>query len=392
MTFFTQAEDVYFLALALLAPLLGMATFLALLKQHGLAHLGGLRDALVFFFAPFGPSLMLVIKRLDGEVIVLYDKDIEYYETGKGVVVDAGDTQYVTHFKFDRAPLIALTDARAPPGIPSPFGVTWRAILGWGACWVASFIGMEFTFLEDLLLGYMPSPASWVALLLCIVYAVLMFAYVLPRTYTPSIRLAGFVEGGVSENFTVLKPSCSPWDNTSVDECVEMWGGRIEILLTKKVEEALKKLVSETKSPTLAAAILNKLVRYEDLKKSIRLLRLEKLSIQEAAKEHIVASPWRYLQRVTISKLIVWAFFFALGTVVGYVFGSSWAVSPTPPPWYNESATTAAMVTPAQPPPPPTPTQTPTVTPAPPPTITPTQTPTVTPAPPPPPPTNTTQT
>ena len=78
--FFTQAEDVYFFALALLAPVLGILTFLTLLRHHGLAHLCSLRDALVFFFAPFGPNIMLVIKRFDGKVAVLYDKDIEYYD------------------------------------------------------------------------------------------------------------------------------------------------------------------------------------------------------------------------------------------------------------------------------------------------------------------------
>ena len=387
-SFFSQPDDIYFFALTVFAPIIGLLIFLSLLMRHGFAHLRGLREAVAFFFAPFGPNIMLVVKGIDNSVTVLYDSDIEIYKTSKGLVVNTGDLQYVTTYSIERFPLVSLGDARAPPGIPSPFGVAWRVILGWGSCWTAGFIGMEFTFLEDLLLGYIPSPASWISLMLCILYAVLLFAYVLPRIYTPTIRLAGFVEGGISENFVILKPSCSPWDDTSVDECVEAWGGKIEILLTRKVEEALSKLVREGKSPTLAAAILNKLVRYEDLKKSIRLLRLETLSIQEAAREHIAASPWTYLRRVTFSKLIVWAFFFGLGVIAGFVFGSSWAVSPVPP--YNESsAVTAAMVTPAQPPPPPMPTQTPTVTPAPPPTIT-TKNVTITPAPPPPPPTNTT--
>ncbi|NPA96178.1 MAG: hypothetical protein GXO32_01085 [Crenarchaeota archaeon] len=339
-------------ALAAAAPLIGFLFFYSMARAHGLAHLETLRDALRFFLSPFGPRLMIVLKDLAGRIEMLFDRDARIFKSSRGYVIDARGVQYVIDEDPDQvAELISLADARGPPGYPSPFGLAWRCLMGWMVAIAFAWVALVLTFIDDVASGRPVSSYSWICLLLFINYFTLLLGNVMPRIYSPSTRFLGLVEVGIEPPYRRVAIGCSVFDSQPVDRCVERLGGKIVINVPSSVKEFLDAIAKKIGSYALASAILALIDMVPTLRKSIAELRREQRTVKEMARELVAAEFYRYIARPTLGKVLFWTFLFALGLVVGYVIGSSWIVSTTPPPWLNTTAAHHAhSVTPATPP------------------------------------------
>ena len=381
------------------SPLIGLGFFTAMVRPYGLCHLSGFKDILTFFFAPWGPKLMLVVKDLAGRIEMYYDRDVTITKSAKGYVIDALGKQYIAHEDPEStADLVSLADARGPIGYPSPFGLAWRALAGWmcgiGLAWVA----LSATLISDATLPQPKvTPWDWVALIGFIVDMLMVFGVVMQRIYMPQLKLAALIEYGINGPYAAVTKGCSPYDSEPVDKCVARLGGRVVVKVPESVRQYLEALASRIGSHALSAALLSLIDMVPSYRKSLAELRREQRTIKEMARELVSAEFIRYVTKPTLGKVLFWALLFLIGVGVGYAVGSTWSISTHPPPWWGNAsvaqahthvtATTAvsghgtASVTPASPPPPVS-TSKATITPAPPPTLT-THKPSVTPAPPP---------
>lgn len=358
--------------------------FFTVLARQNPAYLSSFREHVSYFFSPFGPGLMMLVKRLDGSTVIHYDVVVESSEKGHVIHADDGTT-YVAEEDPRRAQMVALVDARGQINQPSPFGYTWRVLAGWMVSSIILWIAFVNTWLDNVIRDVQPDWVAWLLFMALVLDIFYVMGVVMPRLYGPSVRLAAFVEAGYNPPYTVLVPSCSPWDNTSVDECTRWFGGRIYIKVPQSLMQLVEELRKEHGSYTLSAAIAAKLDEGVKARKTISELKRRMITEVEAAKALIGIESWRLATRITVKKAALMILAFLLGLAIGAGMAGDWSIS-VQPPAYNASEPAAVQqpLTPAQPPQPPAEAQV-TTTPAPPPPP-PTAGETITPALPPPPP------
>jgi len=404
------------LSTALLGLVFGIQVFWYLSQQNP-AYLKTLREHVRFFFTPFSPSVMIIIKKLDGTLVSLYkmrltnlpEDTVKIYKSSRGAIIETDTEVYVAPNDPRDAEIVSIVDARGPVDYPSPYGYSWRLLTGWMFVWVFAWITLLNTFLDAIMFKhYTPGTVEWLGLIWFITVMYTLFGVVVPRLYQPTIRYSGYVEVGYDPPYRVLAPSCSPWDTNTVDECVKYYGGVLTINVPKGVKEYLDELSKDHTGYTLSVALLSRLDEGVRFKKTISELKRRMYEQTEAAKALIRVEPWRYLRRMTLARLLVFLLFagvfMGIGFVLGYMFGSNWKVSlhaphaaanqtlnhtGVSPPVATVQRPVQPTITPAPMPPPPLGTATATITPAKPPSPT-TTTVTITPAKPPQPPLNTT--
>ncbi len=316
--------------LAIPAALAAGLLFFIMLSRQNPAYLRGLRDHVAYYFAPFGPQLMVLVKRLDSSVALYYDVVVEASERGHIIQTEDGST-YVSRTDPRRGELVALVDARGPVGVPSPFGYTWRVLAGWMVSSIVLWIAFVNTFLDAIIRGVQPGAVEWLMFMALVLDLFYVFGIIMPRLYTPSVHMTGLVEAGFNPPYTVVVPSCSPWDTTPVDQCVNMLGGRIGIMVPQSLKELLEELRKEHGSYTLAAAIAAKLDEGVRARKTITELKRRMFVETEAAKALIRAEGWKYLFHLTLPRALLLLLVFALGLALGLALGGDYVITTQPP-------------------------------------------------------------
>jgi len=338
------------MVLSVAAPLVGALAFCGLASGVR-AHLRGLGDFIRFFFLPFGPDLMVVIKRLDGSFLVAYGHELRVQRSSRATLMDLGGEQFVTEDDpYSSGTLVSIADARAPIGYPSPFGLAWRCLMSWMIALCIEWIALSVDVVPSL--PAIQRPEQWIELTMFVATLFTLFGSIMVRIYMPQTIYTAYIETGIEPPYSRVVAGCDAFSPTPIDRCVERLGGRVVINVPSSVKEFLEALARKIGSYALASAILALLDMVPTLRKSIAELRREQRTVKEMARELVAAEFYRYLSRPTLGKVLFWIFLFALGLVVGYVIGSSWAVSTTPPPWLNATAThhAAHTITPASPP------------------------------------------
>ncbi len=366
----------FWLTLALLAPIFGFAFWYVMSASHGFLWLEGFRDRLRFFFSPSGPWWYVLLKRLDGNIEDFFD--VKVVKAKGGYEIRAGGLQMIMDVDPDDvAELVALTDARGPPGYPSPYGLAWRCLCGWAVALYAAYLAWNFTFLADVVDNVPPRPVSWI----CFMAWVVLFMYtmmVMHKINTPTIKYLGLVEVGLNPPHVRVVPELSVMSRKPVPELLRFFARDVHI----HVPEALKNVVDELKkklgSEALAAALLAHAEMAIMWRKSLVEAQREKLTVKEVARTYVMTQALRSMFKPTFAKVLFWVFLVGLGFALGYMFGANWAVSTVPP--LNITAIARAAqapapaaittITPAPLPRPPVPAK-PSVIPAPAPTVTP---------------------
>ncbi len=385
-------------AFIMLAPLLwGFPMYYSLVSSRGWLYLKSFREKLRYFFNPFmKPRFMVIVKRLDGRVDVYYDGDVRFEKSERGATIWLGGEVFRSDRAPDDFPPVPLASCFAPNDIFSPYGIAVRLVAGWYAAAMFSYIyGVT---LVDWLGGL--DALGWLTLTAFLVQVAYTFWLFMGVQSIPVTHRASYVEVGYTPPVHELVPDFGVFSNEPVDKWVKRLGGRLVFIVPEDLKQIFDELREKLGTAHQAVSLLVKVYEADLWRKALTEYRETEMSIREVGKSYARRWVLKHNFRITIPRLLVLAFIFVLGVVVGYVFGSTWAVTPAPPPWYNAAththahqgyagyAPSTATVMPASPPPPPGATHTPSVKPAqPPPPPGSTTTPTVTPAkmPPPPP-------
>ena len=390
------------LVLALAGPLLGFLWWLGITLNHGFLYLRGFRDKLSFFISPWMPRWYVLLKHINGEVEQFYELRAEKSRGKYLLRLGKGELIAVMEKDPDEAAVpISIWDARGPPGMPSPYGLAWRAIVGWAFAVYIAFLAFDFTALGHK--GPMPTE-GWLSLLVF----TLEFSYLwqlFAKMNMPMSKYLGLVVVGVNPPHLRVVPELSVFDPRAPVELLGMLARKLEIVVPKELTRVIEKLKERLGTDEAVASWIAAQAEMAVIwRKNVAEIRDEMRTVKTVARRMIRTRELRELSRPSLGKIMIWLLILGVGIVIGYVFGSSWAISAHPPPWYSNASHAAAStayaqqaahaVTPAPMPSPPIPPSTHTpVTPAnppAPPTTTPHHPP-VSPAPAPPPPTNTTR-
>ncbi len=348
------------LVLALASPLIGFATWLAFTAGHGFLYLEGFRDKLAFFFSPWMPRWYVLLKHVDGSVEQFFDVRVE---KGRGRYLlrlgSAGEVMAVMEKDPDEVAVpLSIWDARGPPGMPSPYGLGWRVLVGWAVAVYIAFLAFDFTFIGA---RGGPGVEGWLSLMVFM----LEFSYMwqlLREMQLPRAKYLGLVAVGVNPPHLRVVPELSVFDPRPPAAMLEMLARRMEIVVPRELGKIIEKLKERLGTDEAVAAWIAAQAEMATIwRKSLAEVRSEMTTVRTVARRMVRMQGLRELFRPSLGKVMVWLLIFGLGAVIGYVFGSSWALSASPPPWYNVTAhstyntmyTQKPPVSPAAPPAPP---------------------------------------
>ncbi len=371
------AREPQFLLYTLLAIPIALLVFTALTLGRR-AHLRGLADLIRFFFAPFAPRLFVVVMDAYGWRVG-YDEEVSVEGVRGAYLLRIGPGSRVYRCLEDPlayAEPVSLLDMKAPPGLPSPFGLVPRLIVAWIVAVMLSAIAFSQTAYITLVAFH--APPTWVDVATTLGFILTLAWYV--RVVLDAVAATGLML------YAVEAPPAGPLiPIASRPEKLVEWIR----LLRESVEksDACKRLEELAKRYGLDKAsletLLAKAVDAEHWRRRVAALE-EELDMHIAAAEAAAlrAAP---LPRRGLGEALRRA---APLLLAAALIAAALALQPSIKPIH-----TATTPTPAQPPPPPIPTAQVTAKPAqpPPPPYGEAATPTATPAPPPPPPNTTSQ-
>ena len=363
-----QSEQQY-LYLILLAPIMGLLFFLILWYRHR-AHCESLLDAIAFFFAPRGPSRMLIFKDLAGSRFLVYDYRV--LKGKSGYLVQAGPYLLKTSEDPEAyAEPVSLLDARGPPGIPSPFGLWVRQLVASYiilAVVIVSFANTAWTTVSvyGSALGVGLTTVD-VLSIIALTLALSWFLATLMRALAPQTLLVSLSAIGASEGFLEASPALDAYSSFPPCKLLRSIGREIRIVIGRGAESVMKRLSEELGDESLAASILALLGHvYEAWQKTtgIVLKNMYDISVAARANYHLksVKLPQGFLSRyagilallaifIAIAVLIIWLqpSIQPVQTNTTTVTGVGYPCTPASP---ATIATHSMSVTPATPPPP----------------------------------------
>ena len=366
-----HSEHVY-LYYVLLAPLVGLTVFLVLWSTQR-AHVYSLLDAITFFFAPRGPSRMLVFKDLLGKQHVFYEYNV--VKAGKGYVLQAGP--FILRTEDDPeayAYPVSLLDARGPPGVPSPYGV-------WARQLVASFIVLvlvtvafsnSFYVTATVYAKYLGVPYTTTDLVAFagLVLTLAWFIVTLLRVLAPQTMLVTLAAYEAQERSVGATPALDVYSPVPPAKLLKSIKREPRIIVSSRVARIIEELREEFNDTTLAATILALLGQvYSAWKRSVGVLLKDRYDISVAARAKYQLEE----EKIPKGFLNKYAGALAIIAIVLVVVGLIVWLGPSVHPATATNATNATVggggyYTPAPPPTPHITHQPPPATPAPPPT------------------------
>ena len=350
------------MAVALASPLIGFLMFVytVAVSRHGFLYIRSWAERLAFFFSPYGPPWYILVKMIDGRIEAFYNATI--VKGTRTYLLKLGELILVMDSDPDEeAVSLSLWDARGPSGMSSPYGLAWRVILSWGVAVYASFLAFDFTFLSSAVSGTAIPAEGWATLMIFLLELMYMMM-LLRHMQVPSTKYLGLIVVGVDPPHMRAVPELSASDPRPPARMLARLGRKVVFNVSPGLEKLIAKLRERLGSDE---AVVNWLVEQAELavlwRKNLAEIRDEMRTVRTVARRMVRMWELRDITRPSFSKLLVWLLFFGIGAVVGYVFGSSWAVSAQPPPWYaytntsmyTQTSTISPPVQPAPAPPPP---------------------------------------
>ena len=169
------SREPQYLLYSLLSIPLGLLVFLALAWGRR-AHLRSMFDAVRFFFAPFAPRLFVVVMDVYGWRVG-YDDQVRVEGVKGAYLLRLGPRIYrCPEDPLSYAEPVSLLDMKAPPGLPSPFGLVPRLVLAWIAALILS--AYAFSQTAYLTLAAFRAPPTWVDVATTIVFAFSLTWYI----------------------------------------------------------------------------------------------------------------------------------------------------------------------------------------------------------------------
>jgi len=343
--------DPSFISLILAIPV-GLCIFL-LITQNIQAHLRSFKEKISFFFWPYPPLRMLIVRELDGAVRCFYDSDFEEIHSKDMTYIKCIDgSTYVTKKPPSQTSInVSLFDARAPAKTPSPFSHAWR----W--CVAAAFL-VYFVYYA-LIDSWLSKEFIWQKAFVSTICFVLAFVWMMTnvmRMNDENIQYAIYHSIGINPPHEVIIPSLEA-SNLRLIDYLELLGKRIEIVVPSELNGFLSKVEAKVGSRSLAAVILSRLHMLNTWRQASTLILKEKFDLRKLG-ETAALIRMREFQptRRLLALILVFVIGLGLGLGLGYVLGQNVSIQVETSPQAPQGTTSQPQqqqIAPASPPSPP---------------------------------------
>jgi len=318
--------DPSFITLILSVPV-GLAIFL-LTTQNIQAHLKSVREKISFFFWPFPPIRMLIIRELDGAIRCFYDNDFEEIHSKDMTYIKCVDgSMYVTKKPPSQSSInVSLFDARAPAKTPSPFSYAWR----W--CVAAAFtVYFVYYALIDSWLG---KPFMWQkAMISTIAFTVAIVWMIMGvfRMNDENIQYSIYHSIGINPPHEVIVPSLEA-SNLRLIDYLELLGKKVEIRVPSELKDLIQKLEDMVGSKNLASILLSRIHMLNTWREASTLILQEKFDIRKLGETSALIRMKEFVhpKRIVLSIILTLLIGLGIGFAVGYITGQSVKVEVQP--------------------------------------------------------------
>ena len=255
-------QDVIFLLA--IAPIVGILMFASMARNHR-AHLKSIKDYISYFFWPFQPRRMLIVREVDGTVRIFYDDEYEIIRSKNSYYVRTiyGE-QYVMNVDPTKAAAVVSTyDARGPRGHPSPMGVMTR--------WVIAAAFMVFLVYSAMISVWFPPPKEvhgvlvpsevnpWEAFPVTIIFIIVITWFIMniTRFSDKTIEYTTYVALGIEPPYEVLFPELSPDSKMSPAEILRAIGREVKNVVPESIKSIFEAAKEKVKSEDMALSLIH---------------------------------------------------------------------------------------------------------------------------------------
>ncbi len=324
----------------------GLAFFLVLCRSSW-AHLRDWKDKLGFFLWPYPPSRMLIIQELDGEIHTYYDTDYEEIQSEDRTLIKTVDgMEYVTEVPPSEASIASsMFDAKAPPGIESPFGVAWRWVVAASILIFFIYFALVTAWIppvtvQNMTIGGEVVPVAQQAQIdpyEALVATTAFFSFLtwmlsnIMRMDDRTIMLAWYHAKGINPPHVSIIP-VPGMASISLLTYLEKLGRKINVVVPNEaadvINKAMKEVSKKVGSRSLAAIILAKLAIAKTWRQALAQVLRERFDLRKAGE----ASAMIRLGIQPISKTVIPAVVIALlvGVGIGYFIGNTYSFGVAP--------------------------------------------------------------
>ena len=324
----------------------GLAFFLILCRSSW-AHLRDWKDKVSFFLWPFPPYRMLIVQELDGEINVYYNGDYEEIQSENRTLIKTTDgQQYVTEIPPSEAAVASsMFDAKAPPGVESPFGVAWRWVVAASILVFFIYFALVTAWIppitvQNVTVGGEAVPVAKQAPLdpfEALVATTAFFSFLtwmlsnIMRMNDRVIQYAWYHAKGINPPHVAIVP-VPGISSTGLLEYLEKLGRKIEIVVPPEsadiVQNALKEVGKKAGSKSLAAVILAKLAIAKAWRQALAQVLRERFDLRKAGE---TAAMIRLgIQPISKKVIPVAVITLLIGLGIGYVIGNTFSIGVAP--------------------------------------------------------------
>ena len=360
-----EAEQQYVWYILLSIPI-GILFFLVLTRREQAAHLQTLWDKLRFFFSPFAPESFVIVLDSYGWHV---GYDVEVIPGKKyNVIRFAGKEYRMLDDPRRWAEPLSLLDMKAPPGIPSPFGLVARLVVSW----MLALIFATYAFSQTAYISYFAYHINptWIDVLSVVWFGVVLAWFIrnvleLHRSTGMGIELWVIPPTNIVIPATPGPQTLKEWKDLLLRSLRSTEAEKCEAI--EKLAKKLEGVEDEEAAAQIIAMARDAIIwrqRYAELEEQLdKHVEAAEAAALRAGQPAPVGGPrlWRWMPWIVVGAILLAlvAVFIALQPSVHSVAHNATttttythAVGPaTPPPPPSHPATPAPQ--PATPPPPP---------------------------------------
>ncbi len=353
-------EWYYYLLLTVMGELLGLTTFFSVLGKRYRAHLRGFRDVAKFYICPFPPRVMVRYVSLDGNEKVYYnDSCVITDEESSSKIVCRDGLRKTSKVKLRESGVYRrFYDLKAGEGVPSPLSPLTRWFIARPlAIYIAYYLPWALAMEQPMIFQIY----SYVLIVVFMSLLIITTKMMARDTFYIALMDVG--------DDVIPLPTESSMNPISF---IKALGIEVKVTIPEAVRNVFEEIKKKVKGDVLAAMDILNMFRSKTQEETISLLLEQGLKFVKIGETWAMERAKPLKPRIRIpTALAIFVVAFVIGGIVGYVFGSTWGISPTPPTYsYNYTVVTPAkmptltpsnathvVVTPAKPPSPPTPTK-----------------------------------
>ena len=310
----------------------GLIIYLLITKNINV-HLRTLSDKISFFFWPYGPGRMLIIRDNDDKMHIYYDDDFEEISSEDRTLIRTIDgLQFVAKEPMEKSSIVvSLFEATAPTGYNfySPFAVAWRWIVAISVTIYLLYIALVVAWIpgiqvQEVQIGGHIIPIAiqrkidpWEAMLTTTIFFVgLTWMLVnVQRMADKTILYGYYLAAGTNPPHTIIVPAPTT-PNVPLLDFMHRVGRTIRLVVPETLINIINKLGEKVGSEELAAAILAKVSTAETWRKAFAKLAREQTKVFLAGETE--ASLKLNVTSATTKTIAIGIIMLIVGVIIGF--------------------------------------------------------------------------